>query len=120
MTTGTSSKNTIKQCTHALIKCDGNITRAAKELGCNRSSLSGRVRRNEKLQAAQAQGEENIIDIAESQLLKKIEDGHFPSIKLALLCKGKRRGWVLNPIEDEKDTTSSAELLKELVAYLPG
>lgn len=90
----TRSKITIATCKSALIKANGNITRAAELIGCDRSTLSNRIKRNPKLQIAREQAENTLIDFAESQLWKKVKDGHFPSIKLVLTTKGKVRGWV--------------------------
>lgn len=102
-------KQTLKQCIAAITKANGNITRAAKLLGSERSALSHRISRNKELQKAQGDAKESLIDFAESQLWKKISEGHFPSIRLALLCQGKQRGWIENPLQvppptDEDET----------------
>jgi transposase-like protein len=99
--------HSLQEYAEAIYDNDGNITEAAKQLGVNRSSLSRRVQREMLLLEARFEAEERLLDHAESALWKLIKDGNFNAIKLALMSKGKNRGWNLEPIpataDDEQD-----------------
>lgn len=109
-------KNTIKQCKVALKRANGNISKAAALLGSERSALCHRVSRNKSLRKVQQDALDTLLDFAESQLWVKIQEGHYPSIKLALTCQGKNRGWIENPAQVPKDKDVDAVFRVEVIA----
>lgn len=78
----------------------GNQTQAAKELErqlgihIDRSTISKRIAKDEKLAAAVADVEEIALDMAENALLKAIKNGNITAIIFYLKTKGKNRGYV--------------------------
>ncbi len=88
---------TIPQCADALVKAHGNVTQAAKMIGCSRSGLSGRISRHATLKKARIEGTEKLLDLAESALWQLVRDKNLGAVCFALKCQGKGRGWIENP-----------------------
>jgi len=86
-------KFTVKQIEEALKKTGGFYTFAAKELGCCYQTVSTCVRESPYLQKVKQEIEEEILDIAEIQLIKKIRKGNIGAISFYLKYKGKDRGY---------------------------
>ena len=92
-------KVTTKQLENALEKSHGNISLAAhllsESLGqtISRQTLHERVKKSGKLTEICRQSKERIVDLAESKLYDKIQDGDIRAILFALETAGKDRGW---------------------------
>jgi predicted transcriptional regulator len=84
----------LKQCEEALRKSGGFISHAAKLLGISTSALSQRVKKYKSLQDVREEAEEMYLDMAETELLKKIRTGSGWAICFFLKTKGKKRGYV--------------------------
>lgn len=78
----------------ALAEAGGIYTEAAKIIGTSRANVSQRVKRSPALQKVVEQARESLVDLAESQLKKKIRDGNMTAIIFALKTQGKERGYV--------------------------
>ncbi len=59
-----------------------------------RQTLYNWIEKDEDLLDVQTQAREALLDLAESQLYKKIEEGDLTSIIFALKTIGKRRGYI--------------------------
>ena len=94
-----AEKATIPQCVDALFKAHGNISKAAKLIGCTRGSLSGRIQRHKKLKTAHTESKEQLLDLAEDSLLELIKEKNLGAVCFALKCQGKARGWIENPAQ---------------------
>ena len=77
----------------ALRQAGGIQTKAALMLGCSQSAVSQRVSKSEYLQDVYQEIREEMLDLAESELLKKLKEGHMSAIIFFLKCIGKSRGY---------------------------
>ena len=85
---------TIKQIEDALRATGGFISQAAKKLGVTQQAISKRIKESEKLQQIRVEIDESYLDLAESKLIKKINNDDNGSIFFYLKCKGKHRGYI--------------------------
>ncbi len=104
---------TVPQCADALWKAHGNVTKAAKLIGCSRTALSGRIGRNKSLKKAQIESKEQLLDYAEDALWSLIADKNLGAICFALKCQGKHRGWIESPLF-QGNGNSVAELAESM------
>lgn len=73
----------------AAIKASGGMLRdAADMLGCSHPNLCQRVSRSEKLQAIMEKYEKVFVKVAESNLMKGLEEGNPTYTMFYLKCKG--------------------------------
>lgn len=91
---GRTDAYTQEQMAEAIAKAGGVLTDAATLLGCSRQTVSGYVRRYPHLQQVVYDSKDEMLDIAESQLLAKLKSGNMAAIIFTLKCQGKHRGWV--------------------------
>ena len=84
----------IKQIEDALRATGGFVSQAAKKLGISQSAVSNRIAKSEELQRIRKEIDESYLDLAESKLIKKINNDDNGSIFFYLKCKGKHRGYV--------------------------
>ena len=84
----------IAQIEEALRASGGFTSSAAKTLGVTTSAISHRVKSSVRLQTTLAEIKDKFLDLAESELLKKINQGDLGAICFYLKCQGKHRGYV--------------------------
>lgn len=86
---------TVQQIEDALKKTAGNISQAAKALGVNRNTLYNRIHQAPTLQTVLQNTREELVDIAESALLRGVLDGNMTAIIWTLKASpaAKARGW---------------------------
>lgn len=77
----------------ALRASGGFLAPAAKMLGLSYKNLYQRVRNNVELQEVIEEFRESFLDIAETQLVKKMAAGDLNAIKYYLEHQGKSRGY---------------------------
>ncbi len=95
---------TEKQIIRALEASGGFQSQAARGLKISPAALSGRIKRNKKLQVALADIQEEHLDLAESQLISAIWDREPWAICFFLKCRGKVRGYSEKPRTSESDS----------------
>ena len=100
---GRSKTYSDEQIIEALEKHGGLVLHAARALGCNRSSLTGRIKKNPDLQIRLDDIRQCNIDIAESKLMELIQNGQPSAIIFFLKCLGKERGYVERVEQTGKD-----------------
>jgi hypothetical protein len=86
---------TVQQIEDALKKTAGNISQAAKSLGVNRNTLYNRIHNAPTLQTVLQNSREELVDIAESALLRGVIEGNMTAIIWTLKASpaAKARGW---------------------------
>lgn len=89
------------QIAEALRAAGGFITHAAKQLGMAHSSIVERVQRSPYLQQVRAEMDEKYLDLAETMLIRKINEADLGAICFYLKCKGKHRGYVEKQIIEQ-------------------
>jgi len=77
----------------ALKSADGYVTKAARILQTNFTTLKKWITRF-NLYEEQQQYEEELLDLSEDELKKRIKAGDLKAIMFCLKCKGKDRGWI--------------------------
>lgn len=86
---------TVQQIEDALKKTAGNISQAAKTLGVNRNTLYNRIHNAPTLQTVLQNSREELVDIAESALLRGVIEGNMTAVIWTLKASpaAKSRGW---------------------------
>jgi len=77
-----------------LQKCLGIVTTACLKVGLNRSTHYGWLKEDPDYKARVDEVDDLVIDFAESQLHKSIQNGSDTATIFFLKTKGKRRGYV--------------------------
>jgi len=78
----------------ALEQSEGNVAAAARSLGLSRTKLQERIDRCPDLITLLADMREEVVDIAESNQMKRAKSGADPNAeRFVLQTLGKRRGW---------------------------
>ena len=106
------------------------LTTLKKEYGIEvtRDAIYKRKETNAAIAAAFEEAEDNILDIAESYLIKAINKGEMKPIMFYLRTKGKRRGYTERqeitganekPIEVDPFANWTTEQLKEALGFTP-
>lgn len=119
---GRTKRVSSTQIFEALRRTGGNQTAAAKELEkqlgvkIDRSTISKRIAKETKLAAAVKEITAESLDMAESQLMKGIQNGNMTAIIFYLKTKGKHRGY---SERIETDTTLTAKEAVKVHVYLP-
>jgi len=84
----------VAQFVEALRAGGGYLSQAAKTLGITRQAVSQRVKRSARLQELLEDIKETYLDLAESKLIKGVDNGEAWAIKYYLNTQGKKRGYV--------------------------
>lgn len=93
----------------ALEKHLGIVTTACKEVGISRDSYYDYYNTDPEFRRKVDDINEIVIDFAESQLYKKIQQGSERSILFLMKYKGKKRGYT-----DSIDITSGGKMITEI------
>jgi len=72
----------------------GNITIIAERLGCERMTIYNWLQKDEEIAQMIKDEREKIVDLAESKLVSKVEEGSETMIALVLKTLGRERGYV--------------------------
>jgi len=91
---GRPAKVTIDQISEALEQSAGIFSGAAKMLGTCPNTISNKVRKSKKLRDLVAEIKYKTLDLAETELLKKLKEGNMTAIIFYLKTQGKDRGYV--------------------------
>ena len=83
-----------EQIERALRASGGNQSEASKMLRVSASAICQRIAGSEHLQQVAQEIREEITDIAETTLIKKIKEGNLIATIFYLKCQGKGRGYV--------------------------
>lgn len=88
----------------------GNASAAARILGCHPQTVRAYCRRYPEVQAARDEGEERMLDSAESSLLKCIERGDGWAVCFSLKTKGSKRGYIEKQQVEHSGTIATKEV----------
>lgn len=89
-----AEKYTTAQMIEALREKHGNLSAAARFLGCSRNTISRYIEQYPTVKAVADEERETLIDFAENQLFKQVQDGNITAIIFTLKTIGKSRGYV--------------------------
>ena len=87
-------QKTVEEYAEALRTAKGFRTQAAELLGVSHQAVSERIKNSKALQKIDEELKEELLDFAESKLLKAIKNDASWAICFFLKCKGKKRGYV--------------------------
>ena len=71
----------------------GIVSKVAENLGCTWGTADKYIKKYETALTLMAEECERILDLAESEMIKHIENGDIQMIKYILATKGKKRGY---------------------------
>ena len=97
----------------ALREKHGNLSAAARFLGCSRNTISRYIDTYSTVQAVADEERETLIDFAENQLFKQVQDGNITAIIFTLKTIGKHRGYV----ERQEVTGAESGPIELVVTY---
>ena len=89
-----AEKYTANQMIEALREKHGNLSAAARFLGCSRNTISRYIEQYPTVKAVADEERETLIDFAENQLFKQVQEGNITAIIFTLKTIGKHRGYV--------------------------
>ena len=89
-----AEKYTANQIIDALKEKHGNMSASARFLGCSRNTISRYIDTYPTVKAVYEEERETLIDFAENQLFKQVQDGNITAIIFTLKTIGKSRGYV--------------------------
>ena len=78
----------------AIVEAEGNLTQAAKILGCSRTTVHKYINDYATVKQAYHDINEQTLDFVEDQLMTQIKRGNITAIIFFLKTKGKHRGYV--------------------------
>lgn len=87
-------KFTAPQIINALREKHGNLSAAARFLGCDRHTVARYINLYPSVKSVADEERETLIDFAENQLFKQVQDGNITAIIFTLKTIGKSRGYV--------------------------
>ena len=87
-------KYTTAQMIEALREKHGNLSAAARFLGCSRETVRRYISTYSTVQSVADEERETLIDFAENQLFQQVKDGNITAIIFTLKTIGKHRGYV--------------------------
>lgn len=97
----------------AIIGASGNITKAARRLGCDRSTFYERLTPRQ-MDDARSQGYEVVVDVAEMALESLVAASVPSAVFFTLKTQGARRGWIEHRHVDHAGTIKTiTDLLAE-------
>ena len=79
---------------NAIIKEKGNLSNAAKRLGCVRKTVYNWIEKEPDLEYVVEEARDTALDFVENKLMEGIEAGHPTLIIFYLKTQGKGRGYV--------------------------
>ncbi len=86
---------TDEQIAKALRKHHGLIRNVARELKCAHTTIYSRISKSDELRKVWNEARAGLVDMAESALVSKIQEGDTKAILFVLQTLGKDRGWEL-------------------------
>jgi hypothetical protein len=89
-----AEKFTSVQIIEALREKHGNLSAAARFLGCDRHTIGRYIDTYPTVKAVADEERETLIDFAENQLFQQVKDGNITAIIFTLKTIGKSRGYV--------------------------
>lgn len=99
-----NSRVTGAQILDALEENMGNLTMAARDLGMARSALKTRIDNNPELRLALDDLREGVVDVAETNMFKRVYGGADPGAeRFVLSTLGKSRGYTQSVAGTGKD-----------------
>lgn len=85
---------TAEEVATAIRESRGLITYAAKRLGCSRNTVYNYIERYASVAEAQDDARNELLDTAELQLARQINEGNITAIIFTLKTIGKHRGFI--------------------------
>jgi len=89
-----AEKYTSDKMIKAIREKHGNLSAAARYLGCSRNTIARYIENYPTVKAVYDEERETLIDFAENQLFQQVKDGNITAIIFTLKTIGKSRGYV--------------------------
>lgn len=83
----------IKEFKNAIVGCGGNKTEIARRLNCSRQTVMNYFEKYPELKQSFEHEDDVMLEIAESNALRLLNEGDAKMTMFVLETKGKNRGW---------------------------
>ena len=95
-TTNTSNTRAVKKETFiaALLNTDGNISKACGQTNISRTTIYDWIKKDDSFKEKVSYVAEELLDMAENQLIKQIREGNLTATIFYLKTKGQARGYI--------------------------
>src|SRR5690349_7214176 len=95
----------IEKIAELLVKYQGNISKTADAIGCDRGTIYSRIQQNPQLQQTLIDCRERWIDEIELGVYERAAHSNDTQLQQFILkTQAKHRGWEQNPFQDSKST----------------
>ena len=113
-TINTLNKRTLKKETFlaALLNSDGNISKACGQTNISRTTIYDWIKKDDKFQEKVSYVNEELLDMAEDQLLKMIRKGNLTATIFYLKTKGQARGYIEKQYVHQTQMMTPIEILR--------
>ena len=114
-TLNTSNTRAVKKETFiaALLNTDGNISKACGQTNISRTTIYDWIKKDDSFQEKVINVSEELLDMAEDQLLKQIRDGNLTATIFYLKTKGQARGYIEKQYVHQTRTMALDEVVLE-------
>ncbi len=99
-----TKKITVNKVIKALIKNNGYISFAAREIGCHRNTITNMMKSHPEIREIVDDKIELKLDIAEIQIENAIKSGDLSTAKWYLDRIGKKRGYGITTIQQDSES----------------
>lgn len=89
-----NGRYTAAQFIDAIPGTGGIITSIAKKVGCTWNTAKKYITNHPTVAQAYSNEENSVLDMAEVEMIKAMQDGELSALKFYLKTKGKKRGYV--------------------------
>ena len=113
-TINTLNKRTLKKETFlaALLNSDGNISKACGQTNISRTTIYDWIKKDEGFKDKVSYVSEELLDMAEDQLLKMIRNGNLTATIFYLKTKGQARGYIEKQYVHQTQMMTPIEILR--------
>ena len=113
-TINTLNKRTLKKETFlaALLNSDGNISKACGQTNISRTTIYDWIKKDEGFKDKVSYVSEELLDMAEDQLLKMIRKGNLTATIFYLKTKGQARGYIEKQYVHQTQMMTPIEILR--------
>jgi|TARA_B100001939_G_scaffold160891_1_gene138880 predicted DNA-binding protein YlxM (UPF0122 family) len=108
-----------KKLKELIVKHHGIVKKICESAQISRQSFYDRIKKHDDMKECLENAREMTIDVAESKLIKLIEEGHYPSIRFYLETQAKHKGYTIKQEVSNTHTIQNILEVPEMQTYEP-